>query len=419
MRSPTPVVADGGASDHHGRLRDDGPFVRFWLAHTVTVTGTMVSAVVLPILVFERTGSPAQTSLVVAFAALPYLLLGLVAGAVADRSDRRRIMVGCELASAALVASVPVAAAFNALTLPHVYLVALGTATSFVWFDAANFGALPALVGRERLVAATSALQSAEGVAYIVGPAIGGVLATALGPAQAMTVDAASYVASGLLLVSVRRPFHGLSPRLARRPIRVEISEGLRWLWEHPLARALTLLGTGLSTSMGATLGLLVVYAVEELGLGKDDWRIGLLFSAGSAGALLASAGLPRLRRRVPVPRISLASLGGAWACMLVLATIARFELAVVAYLGFLGACQLAIVNGIAYRQQVTPDALQGRVNVVARMIAWGGQPLGAAGGGLLASAFGVRTALLVMSLAIGASFVIGALGPLRHIDHA
>ncbi len=178
-------------------LRGDGPFVRFWLAHTVTVTGTTVSSVLLPILVFERTGSPAQTSLVVAFAALPYLLLGLVAGAVADRSDRRRLMVGCELASAALVASVPAAAAFDALTLPHIYLVALGTATSFVWFDAANFGALPALVGRDRLVAATSALQSAEGVAYIVGPTIGGVLATAIGPATAMTVDAASYVVSG------------------------------------------------------------------------------------------------------------------------------------------------------------------------------------------------------------------------------
>ena len=199
--------------------------------------------------------------------------------------------------------------------------------------------------------------------------------------------------------------------------MRVEIGEGLRYLWGHRLVRALTLLGTGLSTSMGAMLGLLVVFAVEQLGLGNDDWRIGLLFSAGSAGALMASASLPGLRRRVPVPRISLVGLGVGWACMVALAGVSRFDVALVAYLGFLGACQLAIVNGIAYRQLVTPDELQGRVNVVARMIAWGGQPLGAAIGGLLASALGVRTALVVMSLGIGASFVVGLLGPLRRAE--
>ena len=99
------------------------------------------------------------------------------------------------------------------------------------------------------------------------------------------------------------------------------------------------------------------------------------------------------------------------------MAGIGRFEVAVVVYLGFLGACQLGIVNGIAYRQLVTPDEFQGRVNVVARMIAWGGQPLGAALGGLIASAFGVRTALVVMSLGIGASFAVGLLGPLRRAE--
>ncbi len=400
-----------------GRLRDDGPFVRFWLAHTVTVTGTTVTSVVLPILVFQRTGSPAQTSAVVAFTALPYLLLGLVAGAVADRSDRRRLMVGCELASALMTASVPVAAAFDALTLPHIYAVALGSASAFVWFDAANFGALPALVGRSRLVAATSLFSSTDAVAFIVGPALGGLLATTIGPAQAMGVDAASYLGSGLLLLSVRRPLRGSSIPRRVGSMRVEIAEGLRYLWGHRMVRALTLLGTGLSTSMGAMLGLLVVFAVEQLGVGNDDWRIGLLFSAGSAGALMASASLPGLRRRVPVPRISLSSLGVGWACMVVMACVSRFDVALVAYLGFLGTCQLAIVNGISYRQLVTPDELQGRVNVVARMIAWGGQPLGAAIGGLLASAFGVRTALVVMSLGIGSSFVAGLLGPLRRVD--
>ena len=402
-----------------GLLRYDRPFVRFWLAHAITVTGTTVSAVVLPILVFQRTGSPAQTSAIVAIAALPYLLLGLVAGAVADRSDRRRLMVGCELACTLLMASVPAAAALHVLTLPHVYAAALGSATAFVWFDAANFGALPTLVGRHRLVAATSILSATDAVAYIVGPALGGLLATTIGPDRALAVDAATYLVSGLLLLSVRRPFRETSPSIRTTSIRAEIAAGLRYLWHHRLVRALTLLGIGLSTSLGAVLGLLVVYSVRQLHLGSDDWRIGLLFSAGSAGALVASAALPRLRRRVPVPWISLASLGLGWASMAALVVVVRFELAVVAYVAFLGACQLAIINGIAYRQTITPDELQGRVNVVARMIAWGGQPFGAAVGGLVASVFGVRTALLVMSVGIGSSFVIGVLGPLRRLEAA
>ncbi|MGH3922859.1 MAG: MFS transporter [Pseudonocardiaceae bacterium] len=407
---------EGEATTGLGRLRDDGPFVRFWLAHTVTITGTTVSYVVLPILVFQRTGSAAHTAAIAAIAATPYLLLGLVAGALADRSDRRRLMVGCELACAALVGSAPVAAAFDALTLPHIYAVALGSATAFVFFDAANFGALPVLVGRPRLVAAISTFESTDGVAHVAGPALGGLLATTVGPEQALAIDAASYLVSGLLLLSVRRPLRGSAPIRRGASMRAEIGEGLRYLWQHSMIRVLTLLGFGLSVSLGATVGLLVVYGVRQLGL-DDGWRIGLLFSAGSAGALLASLAFPAVRRHVPIAWISLTGFGVSWTCLVAMSAIGHFESALVAYFGFLAACQLAVINGIAYRQSATPDELRGRVNVVARMIAWGGQPFGAAIGGALASAFGVRTALIVGSLGVGASFVVGLLGPLRRID--
>ncbi|MDQ3763235.1 MAG: MFS transporter [Actinomycetota bacterium] len=408
---------EGKVNPGLGRLREDGPFIRFWLAHTVTVTGTTVSYVVLPILVFQRTGSAAHTAAIVAIAATPYLLIGLVAGAVADRSDRRRLMVGCELACAALVGSAPVAAAFDVLTLPHIYAVALGSATAFVFFDAANFGALPALVGQPRLVAAISTFEATDGVAHIAGPALGGLLATIIGPEQALAVDAASYLISGLLLLSVRRPLRGSAPVHRGASMRAEIGEGLRYLWQHPMIRALTMLGFGLSASLGAAVGLLIVYGVHQLGLESDDWRIGLLFSAGSAGALMASAAFPYVRRHVPVPWISLTGFGLSWTCLGVMAAIDHFETALVAYFGFLAACQLAVINGITYRQSATPDELRGRVNVVARMIAWGGHPFGAAIGGALASAFGVRTALVVGSLGVGASFVVGLFGPLRRID--
>lgn len=274
-----------------------------------------MTLVVLPILVFQRTGSPAQTSIVVALQAVPYLVFGLVAGAVADRSDRRRLMVSCEIVSAGLVASVPVASSLGHLTVPHLYLVALGTATTFVWFDSANFGAIPALVGRPRLVAATSGLAATENVAYVLGPALGGVLASTIGPANAMAVDAVTYAASALLLLSVRRPFREPSPDVAPAAapptIRADIREGLVHLWRQPTVRALTLHGAGLSVSMGATIGLVVVYAVRRLGLSDTDWRIGALYTAGAVGALGASLCLPRVRRWLPVTTITPGGAGG------------------------------------------------------------------------------------------------------------
>jgi hypothetical protein len=137
----------------------------------------------------------------------PYLLFGLLAGALADRGDRRRLMVGGDLLRAALVGSVPLAAALGVLKLPHVYLAALGVAVVFVWADAASFGALPALIGRQRLPAANSARWSASTTLTITGPAVAGVLVATVGPTPALWVDAASYLASALLLASIRRSF--------------------------------------------------------------------------------------------------------------------------------------------------------------------------------------------------------------------
>jgi MFS family permease len=191
-------------------LRGNRAFLKFWAADGVSFAGTMVTTVVLPVLVYQRTGSAFETSFLVAIETVPYLAFGLIAGAVADRVDRRRLMYACELISAILVGSVPLANAFGALTIAQVYLVAAGIATTFVWRDAANFGAIPALVGRDVLASAYSRMASTGAIMQIAGPAAGGVLAATIGPAPAMTVDAASYIISALLLVRLaRREVHG------------------------------------------------------------------------------------------------------------------------------------------------------------------------------------------------------------------
>ncbi|MEP7025382.1 MAG: MFS transporter [Actinomycetota bacterium] len=397
-------------------LRGDRVFLRFWVAASVTIAGTLVTSVVLPILVYQLTGSAWETSLLVAIETIPYLAFGLIAGAVADRVDRRILLCRCELTSAALLASIPVADAAGVLTVAQIYVVAVATATVFVWFDAANFGAIPAIAGRDRIAAAYSRINATATVLMIVSPALGGVLAATIGPAPAMGIDAASCVISALLLLSIRRPFasaegggEGIPARMRER-----IAEGLRFLWHHPTIRSLTLLGFGNSLALGGVTGLMVVYAHRQLGLPRTSALIGVLYASGAVGSLLCTSVLPRLMRRFSVLIIRLAGVSAELALLAGFALATGLIPAMVLLAALSAASEAVILSGIIYRQQVTPDHLQSRVNVVARMIAWGGQPFGAVLAGAIASVSSVRAGLLTGGVALAAVLVLSVAGPLR-----
>lgn len=156
------------------------------------MAGSAVRRVVLSILVFQLTGSASQTALLLVIEAVPYLLFGLVAAAIADRVNRRTLMIICNIVSAVAVASMPLASVLGMLTLAHIYVAALITATVWVWFDASEFGALPALVGRAGIVAAGGVLSSTFGVVQILAPTVGGALAAVFGAAPVLWVDAPS-----------------------------------------------------------------------------------------------------------------------------------------------------------------------------------------------------------------------------------
>lgn len=401
------------------RLWRDRSFALCWTGRAVSLLGTAITSVVLPILVYRLTASAFLTSLLATFEVLPYFLFGLFAGEVADRVERRRLMVGCDLLNALLLGSIPLAGLFHVLTIPHIFAVALLSAAAYVWFDAANFGALPTLVGRERIVAANSAIWSMSTVVGIVGPAIGGGLAATIGPAPALSFDATSYLLSAVSLVLIPRALSSIRhvDQAVQTPVRrtlVGIREGISFLWHHRLVRVLTLLGFGISFTGGAVDGLLVVYAVQALHLSSSDARIGLLFTAGSAGAFIASLLLPQLTRRTPVGWITLAAMSLNLLLLLLLAWIASLGVALVLYACW-GLCYtLTTMNGISLRQLVIPDQLQSRVNAYARMIAWGGTPFGAAIGGLLAQETTIRIAYVIMAGGVGLSVLLGWFSPLR-----
>jgi len=381
-------------------------FMVFWSARTISFTGTGITMIVLPVLVFRLTGSPAWVASVNAIEAIPYLALGLLAGAVADRLNRKKIMVTCDATAALLLAAVPAAAALQLLVLAQVCIVALGIATIFVWFDAANFGTLPTLVDRTQLPVAASLIGSSGSVALLLGPTLGAALLTVMMAPYALGFDAASYVLSALLLVSIRQPFRRRPRAQGRRePIRTDIAEGLRFLWRQPVIRTMTVSVSCACLSWGGAFGLLVVYANRALHMTRVDMRLGLLYSAGELGGLISVAAVPMLIRHLAIGRLTAVFLIANTAGLAFLSIAPSFAWAVLAFFGYELVYTVVTATGVTVRQMLTPDHLQSRVNTAGRMIAWGGTPAGALLGGLLAELLPIRLAfgLLTISVTIGA----------------
>ncbi len=384
------------------RLRDDRNFRRYWWARVLSTAGSGVTLVALPVLVYRLTGSTVLTALVSALEASAYVVFGLLSGALSDRHDRRAIMVGADLLDAALLASVPVAYWLGVLTVAHVMIVAFAGPAVAVFFDGANFGALPVLVGRDRIAEANAYVFGAATAVEMVTPALVGVGLAVVHPATLLAVDALSFAASAAFVRAVSRLLHDgerVSAPFTAKRLLGEIGDGLRFLAGHGGVRTMTLVGTLQCMAGGAFVALDVVWCDTVLDIGTSGWRFGVVFSAWGVGGILADLALPRLLRRTTAARITLGALPFS-AVLGILTPLAGAWL--VGALGlFLWSCfyMLVVVNSISYRQQVTPEHLLGRVNTAGRMLSWGvGWTFGAVAGGVLAHLVGVREAMVLMA---------------------
>ena len=394
------VTAAAGAER---RRLFDRDFSLWYAARAVSVFGTAASAVALPLLTYRTSGSAALTAAVVGLEALPYLLFGLLTGAAADRLRRRSMMVTADLFCAAALATVPAAAALGMLSAWHVLAVAFAVGCGFCWFDAAAWGSFVALVGKARLTRANSLIWSTEIVVEIVAPAAAGLLATVTNPSAVLAADAATYLVSAALLTLIRTPLDA-GERSTGRRLRTEIGEGLRYLWQLPAVRTLTLAGFAFNAAAGGALGLLVVHAHDALGV--SDGRLGLLYAAGAVGSLAGAVALPWLSRRAGQGAVSIAGYAVFALSTVALAGASGFVVALALWAVSATARLVVNANSVTVRQLLTPDELQGRVNTTGRMISWGGTPFGALLGGLTAQAYGVRVAYLL--LAVPAALALG-----------
>ncbi len=395
-------------------LRDDKRFVRWAIADGISVTGTAISNVVLPLVVYEETGSSAATGGLFALRVIPYILFGAIAGPVADRRNRRRLILGGHIIEGLLGATIPIAALMGGLTVAQVYIVGLLSATAFVFSDAAVFGAVPALVGTDRLAAANGFLGSMISGAEIVGPAIGGVLAATIGATNAVWFDSASFFVAAAIQGSIRSTFRVGEPPSGRLQVRAQIKRALQFVRGNRSVATLLFTGFGNSVGFGAVVGLLVPYAVEQLSLPEGNFRVGILYSAYGAGALVSGLLFARVFSTRRVRWITPISIGSSSAIAVGLVVSTNWRLSGLLLLLFSWSVTTTITTGITYRQLAAPDDLRSSVNVFGRMISWGGQPFGAGAGALISALLDVRAAYVftVVVTAISATMAYVFLRP-------
>jgi predicted MFS family arabinose efflux permease len=395
-------------------LRDDPDFRRYWGSRVVSVGGSMVTYVVLPVLVYRMTQSSVWTAAVAAAEALPYLCFGLIAGAMADRLDRKRQMIVADLLSAALLASVPIAYEMGVLTPWQVVGAGFGVQSLFVFFDAANFGALPALVGRDRLAVANSTVHGSTTVLELSVPAGVGALLAFVAPALLLTVGAVTFIASALFIRAIVRQLRPVRREQATR-IAHDIREGLRFVVHHPVVRVQTMVGVVVCMSLGTFAGQFVPWLDKTLGVPPDNWRIGVIFSAWGVGGLVASVAFPAFSRAVGAIRTTLVLLPVSCAFGVVAVLARHWVLAAALIALWAVPVMIIILNAVTLRQIVTPDRFQSRVNTAARMTTFGlGTPLGAVLGGFIGSRSGPDTAMFVGAALLGVAGLLAWASPLR-----
>ncbi|MFB9720773.1 MFS transporter [Planobispora longispora] len=375
----------------------DRSFRLFLGADAISQFGTQVTIVALSLVaVLALDASPFEVGLVTAAETAAFLVLGLPAGVWVDRLRRRPILIWSDLLRAAALASVPLAVALDALTLPQLYLVALLMGLGTVFFDVAHMSFLPSLVGRDDLLRGNGVLETMRSTAVLSGPALGGWLVHAVTAPIALLADAVSYLVSALLLGGVRAE-EAPAPAAERRSLREEIAEGVRYVVDHPMLRRLAMVGAVTMLSNGVWFVAQPFFLLRTLGVSPGLY--GLLLTGAPVGGLIGAALAPRLAARYGTGR---AMCGGA-----VLASAAPLLVPLAAggwrlALYPLGCLLLGVggsvynVNQLSYRQRITPERLLGRMNASMRFLMWGAAPAGGLLGGTLGTWFDAHAILWV-----------------------
>lgn len=367
-------------------------------ANLAAQSAEQISLAAVPIVAVLALGAgPGEIGTLATAQTLPFLLLSIPFGLVADRSSRRRLMVLCEGLRALALIGLLAAAVTGSLSLPLLAILGFIGATGTVGFSVAAPALVPALVPREALAAANGRLELARSAAFAAGPALAGALVSWAGASPAFVL--AAMLSVGAISLLLRLPEPARAPVAPRHPW-AELKEGLAQVWRNELLRPMLLTAIAWNIAWFVLQAAYVPYAVRTLGLGAG--AVGATLASYGAGMVLGALMAPRVLRRL---RFGHAVLLGPFVSVLAMgvmvATLAlpHGALAALSFFFFGAGPIIWTISSTTLRQTVTPPAMLGRVTAIFLSANMGARPLGAALGGTLGAAFG-EAACLWLALA-------------------
>ncbi len=371
----------------------------------ISSLGNAITNTALPILVLALTGSGIVMGVVGVLTTLPDLVIGLPAGAYADRWDRRRMMLLSDLARGVLTAVIPISVWLDGPTIALVIVVTFPINALRVLWLAAYTAAVPGLVGRAEVPRANALFEAVFNIGWVAGPALAGLLAATIGPGPTIAIDALTFLISGASMLLIRRP---LRPEARPAPTRIvaDVREGIGFVSRHPTLRAVIALWTMIGVVTAGLVSGLIFYVTIDRGLGPEV--AGGVLSAYAVGSMLGALSAAR----IPFRAVGWTLLGGTIVTGLVLLAVALdVPVAVMIAASFVA----GVVNSIMFvlyitlRTLLSPDRLLGRIGATARTLSIGMQPIGVLVAGVLLDLIG--GAMTLSAMGVGLIVVAAAFG--------
>jgi MFS family permease len=387
-------------------------FLIFWGGQSLASLGNMFAIIAMPLLVLQATGQVTQMGLVTATFTVGQLVAGLFAGQLIDALNRRVLMMICDAGRAVIYATIPLVWLFFGPQVWLIYVVtALGSVLGMI-FQVGYVAAVPNLVEKDQIIKANGYINASMAISTMIGPLLGGVVVARFGPAIALSGQAAAFAVSALSLALVRLRPVALDAASGQERGMSALLAGVRYLFGQPVLCAVSviLLAYGLAT--GAGLDLFIFHIKSDLH--QDGTAVGFVFAASSIGAIIGSLAAAAIRKRL--------GFGPAYLGAVILSGLPfmviglSYNLYVVA--GLAAVFQLVSmvmgINSMSLRQEITPDALLGRVTAAFWTVSGVMTPLGAALGTALASKIGAPWTFFWMGLLMVLIGLAGVFSPAR-----
>lgn len=412
------------------RLWRNKNFNIFWFGQTLSVLGDAFAIVAIPLLVLQATGSVVQMGLVTAIMGVGQIVMGVFAGFIVDRIDRRRLMIFCDMMRAVLYLAIPI---YWWVSGPQIWLIFVVTglgACLGMTFQITYVAAIANLVDQDQITEANGRTQVTYAIAYVTGPVLAGVVSSGLGSSATLAIDAASFGISALTILFIR--LHPLTistqqdavqegvqgqedpdqTQTTKATFAQEFLAGLLFLWQEPTLRAITIMLMLLTLLTAGTLDLFMFRLKHDLQL--SDNTIGIIFGLASIGSLFGGLLVSRLRRAWG---FGVCFLGGFILnslCILLLATTQSLAFIAPLAIGFTFGSTIGGATSMSLRQEVTPNHLLGRVTSAFWMIGTAPGPLGAALFTALTPYLGTSRVLAIIGGLSVLIVIAGILTPIR-----